>query len=116
MPWTPLLGKVGWSVQTGVNPSANLQTGAAPTLANGVLYVASSGGIVYTIDPARHAILWQSQASSGMQPPPAVVDGTVYVVTTDGMIQALRASDGKVSWSVPISGRMYAGPVTDAQT
>jgi hypothetical protein len=71
--------------------------------------------------PGNHAVSHRSpdpggaaRSSSGMQSPPAVVNSAVLVATDDGIIQALRASGGKVSWSGPISGRMYAGPVTDA--
>lgn len=113
-----------WAVDIGA-------TQAAPVFANGWVYVATSSGMLYKLDGATGAVIWQTQAiNSG-----ALVTGEhsllvdsasdhIYVIDTAGTIYALLDTCAGVAalWAsnlagatvtsarlFPSSGKLYAG-------
>jgi len=56
--------------------------GSSPAVANGVVYVGSTGGNLYALNASTGATLWSSTAGF-WNPSPAIVDGVLYTVAGD---------------------------------
>lgn len=105
-------GKVGWHVTLASSDTlAALPTGAAPTVADGVVYVGGKSGVVEALDAATGARRWQHTVDGSVDSPPTIVGGAVYVTTEKGSVYALRASDGALAWKYTSGGLIYASSV-----
>lgn len=107
-------GKPGWRATIGVggqNGGAALPTGAAATVADGVVYVGGESGVVEALDEATGALRWKRMVDGAVDSAPTVASGAVYVTTEKGSVQAFRASDGAPGWKYDDGGLMYASPV-----
>jgi peptide/nickel transport system permease protein len=84
-----------------------------PTVsANGNLYLASSGGTLYSLDPSGN-ILWQASLPAASVGTPALSqDGTIYVTDEQGNLSAF-APDGTPAWrrEPEAPGKATTGPV-----
>ncbi|MBN8729508.1 MAG: PQQ-binding-like beta-propeller repeat protein [Acidobacteria bacterium] len=72
----------------------------SPVLYQGVFYMAKSGGIVTTLDPATGALRKQGRASSApgdYYASPVAGDGKVYLVSQEGKVSVLKAG---AEWEV----------------
>ncbi|KAB2883595.1 MAG: PQQ-binding-like beta-propeller repeat protein, partial [Albidovulum sp.] len=72
------------------------------------------------LDPATGGVAWRQRLDAAVGGAPAVSDGRVYVVARDASAWAVRASDGKVEWTLPgtpsTAGVMgVAAPAVDAR-
>lgn len=98
----------------------NLQTGqvlwtekVAPKLSAGVgtdgrvVAVGRADGRVVAYD-SNGSQLWEAQASSEINVPPAVGDGLVVVRSSDYRIQAFNADNGEMIWSIQRPGPALA--------
>lgn len=65
--------------------------------------VVTNNGLVVAYDGAGNKI-WESQASSAVNIPPAVGSGVVIVRTTDYRVQAFDAATGDIRWEVQRPG------------
>ena len=72
---------------------------AAPTVADGVLYVGSNDHRVYALDAAAGNELWSFATGDAVVSVPTVVDGVVYVGSNDNHLYALDADTGEKLWS-----------------
>ncbi|GAB4389299.1 PQQ-like beta-propeller repeat protein [Albidovulum sp.] len=61
-----------------------------PVLAGGRLLLASTDGLVRSVDPASGAVSVALQMPAGAAAAPAVAGGVLYVVTKDGKLRAFR--------------------------
>jgi outer membrane protein assembly factor BamB len=52
---------------------------SSPAVANGVVYVASAGGILYALNAKTGAKLWSYTTGNNLFSSPAVANGVVYV-------------------------------------
>ena len=105
-------GKVGWHVTLASSDNLPaLPTGAAPTVADGVVYVGGESGVVEALDAATGAVRWQHTVDGSVDSAPAIAEGAVYVTTEKGNVYALRASDGALAWKYTDGGLVYASPV-----
>ena len=72
-----------------------------PTVANGVVYIASQAGSLTALRATDGKLLWRYNAK-GQVVDSLVVNGIVYVLDTIDLgpdyLEALRASDGKLLW------------------
>lgn len=69
-------------------------------LANDVVYVGATDGIVYALDPATGEILWEGEEpGGGVITLLEVANGRIYFETTTGRLAVLDASTGHVLWS-----------------
>ena len=89
---------------------------AGPAVKDGIVVVASGGGLVVALDPATGKIMWKSDVNGESLAVPAIGSGTVVVRTTDGRLIALAADSGnqrwKTSYDVPrLSLRGASNPV-----
>lgn len=115
-------GSPAWTFQTGGNAgNALIGTGAALTLANGVLYAGSQGGDLYALDAATGKQRWSVAVSSPIDQPPAVADGAIFITTEAAQVYAYRASDGVPAWSYSAGkssdgANITSGPVVASAT
>ena len=61
---------------------------SSPAVANGVVYVGSDDGNLYTLNASSGALLWQYQAGCLVRSSPAVANGVVYVGCYDYNVYA----------------------------
>lgn len=61
-----------------------------PVLAGGLLWLASSDGVLRGVDPAAGSIVASAAIPGGAASAPIVVDRTLYVVSRDGRLHAFR--------------------------
>ncbi len=54
---------------------------------------------------------WRMQAPVLQLSTPVVVNGFLYTVDSRGVFHRLKASDGEVSWSVPLRGKFHSSPL-----
>ena len=72
----------------------------SPVLYQGVFYMAKSGGIVTTLDPATGALRKQGRASGApgdYYASPVAGDGKLYLVSQEGKVSVLKAG---AEWEV----------------
>lgn len=85
-------GKVLWTV----NLEKPLSSG--PTVANGMVVVATLDGEVVTLDIRDGHVIWVGQASSEILAAPLVAQGKVIVRSGDGRLYAFSEATGKFKW------------------
>ncbi len=86
---------VQWSFHTG---------GAivsSPSIAEGVVYIASMDGYLYAIDQESGKEKWKYKSKMPIASSPAVADGNVYFVSSIGALGALDAKTGNTKWVLP---------------
>lgn len=106
-----------WSTQIS-GSSSSRRLGAAPIVANGILYAVDTDGTVNAIDADTGARLWQyrpeidsSLRGSAFGGGLAVAGNRLFATSGTGQVVALDASNGDVVWDVK-----PAGPLRDAPT
>lgn len=109
-------GDSGWFSGT-----REVEVSAGPTVADGLLAVGGSDGIVALLEAATGRVLWQHTVSSAVLAPPAIGNGYVVVHSVDGTLTALAAGDGSERWvteqPVPaLTLRGSAAPVIEGDT
>ncbi|GMU81102.1 MAG: hypothetical protein AMXMBFR47_09730 [Planctomycetota bacterium] len=100
-PFVP--GELAWSV------SINGLTGASPAYAEGVVFVASTSGIIRALDAASGGLVWETPiANQGFFGGVTVNGGYVYAASyrftfgqNNSRLVKLRAGDGALIWSTP---------------
>lgn len=86
------LGGVAWRFRTeGVVRSS-------PALADGVVYVGSSDGILYALDAGSGRKLWAFDTGAPVASSPAVADGVVLISNRNGDLYGVHARDGYAVW------------------
>ena len=95
--------KLAWRFDTGG------EVYSSPSIADGIIYVASKTGILYAIEASSGTEIWRASVSDYVtRSSPAVVDGTVYI--GGGFVfLALDAKTGAERWRVPVQ---YSGQAT----
>ncbi len=74
--------------------NAESQISAAPVMAGGVIYVGTTDGILFAIDPQTRAELWRFDVGAPIVGSPAPVKGgAVFVLTNDGQVIAIAAQE-----------------------
>ncbi|HEV7164253.1 MAG TPA: outer membrane protein assembly factor BamB [Gammaproteobacteria bacterium] len=86
-------GSIVWRIKM-----LRVKLDAGPAVKDGIVVVASSGGLVVALDPATGKTLWKSDLEGEILGVPAIGSGTVVVRTTDGRLVALAADTGKQRW------------------
>lgn len=86
-------GSIVWRIKM-----LRLKLDAGPAVNNGIVVVASSGGLIIALDPATGKTMWKTDLEGEVLGVPAIGSGTVVVRTTDGRLVALAADTGKQRW------------------
>lgn len=94
-------GQISWSKKVAKSLSAGVGTDGY------VVAVGTAEGKLIAYDH-NGDLLWEAQASSEINVPPAVGDGLVVVRSSDYRIQAFSAHDGELLWSVQRPGPALA--------
>jgi len=95
-------------------------SGGGIAFGEGRVFVTTGFGELAALDPATGGVAWRQRLDAAVGGAPAVSDGRVYVVARDASAWAVRASDGKVEWTLPgtpsTAGVMgVAAPAVDAR-
>jgi outer membrane protein assembly factor BamB len=112
-PWSSTVANGVVYIADGTVDALNASTGAklwsfatsgtvvsSPTVANGVVYIASTDGTLSALNASTGAKLWDFAADGfALESSPAVANGVVYVSSEDHNVYALNASTGAKLWS-----------------
>ena len=103
-------GELKWKYDTGSAIVASPAIGA-----DGTIYVCSTDGTLYALDPSGLSTLkWSYTAGGGIHSSPAVgADGTIYVGASDGNLYAIDG-DGTLKWSYVTGDDILAAPSLDS--
>lgn len=100
----PKFNRIKWKFQTGG------QVIASPAVTNGVAYIASTDGNLYSVDLETGAQKWKLALGVRATASPAVDHGTVYLGTYSGRFYAVDAATGTLKWKFLTEGeRRFAG-------
>jgi outer membrane protein assembly factor BamB len=80
---------------------------ASPAVADGVVYVGSTDGNLYSIDAVSGAQKWKFETKAWEVSSPAVVSGVVYFLSYDGHFYALDAATAQVKWKFATGGERH---------
>jgi len=96
-----------WTYQTGGAVQSS------PAIVDGVLYVGSDDGHVYSLNASTGQMLWsyQTGAASDVRSSPAVSNGVVYVGADDGKLHAIYANNGSAKWTFNAAAAVRTSPV-----
>jgi len=64
----------------------------------GVVYIASTNGILAALDARSGHALWQFRAGGALYSTPSVQNGVVYIGALDGFVYAVDAATGRRRW------------------
>lgn len=103
-------GSIMWKKSLG-DPGGS-GTGAAPTVADGVVYVGSATEELYALDALTGNVMWTAPMGEAVGTAPAVVEGVAYASSAHHL-HALQASTGEVLWSADVEGGSSSPSVGD---
>jgi outer membrane protein assembly factor BamB len=97
--------KLAWSYTAG----GDVSNGEA--VANGLAYVTSYNGTLYSLNAKTGALKWSYATGSSIQlDTPAAANGLVYFGTESGNLYALDALTGTLKWRYNTGGSIYDSP------
>jgi outer membrane protein assembly factor BamB len=96
--YSPVAGLVSPNGQLKWSFTAGSVVISCPAIANGVVYVGSADGNLYTLNATTGTKLWNYTVDLGYSSP-AVVNGVVYVGSEDGNVYAINAATGTKLWN-----------------
>ena len=94
-------GDVRWKYESQAERETGLSNEAAPTVADGVVYITDQNGTVVGLDAETGEETWEADVSETIESSPIVVDGVLYVTassepdggtTDDGHVVAVDAA------------------------
>ncbi len=71
---------------------------SSPAVSAGVVYVASTNGILAALDARSGHVFWQFRAGGALYSSPSVQNGVVYIGALDGIVYAVDAASGRLHW------------------
>jgi eukaryotic-like serine/threonine-protein kinase len=71
---------------------------SSPVVSAGVVYIASTNGILAALDARSGHVLWQFRAGGALYSTPSVQNGVVYIGALDGFVYAVDAASGRLRW------------------
>ena len=83
---------------------------ASPAIDGNTLYVGSTDGAVYALDPYVGVELWSFETDGPIAGTPAIVDGTLYIGSADTHLYAIDTDDGTERWRFETGGRVDSSP------
>jgi len=100
-----LRGHVAWQHDVGGSIFS------APVLANGVVYVGSTGGNLLALDAATGTVRWKHSIGQFLNDTtPVVVGRVVFVAANRTQVYALDTTNGKLLWSMDAHDIIKAAP------
>lgn len=102
---TPQLQAVAWKFHT------DGRVLSSPAVDERSVYVGSTDGRVYALDPGSGAEQWRFQSKGPVNSSPAVREGLVYAASLDGNFYAIDARTGTERWHFTTGGeRRFTAP------
>ncbi len=84
---------------------------ASPVVSGGLLFIATSYGVLVCYDAATGEKYWEEEAPQGFSASPMVADGKLYAMDTGGIMHIFSLSKEKKKLGAPVLGeRAYASP------
>ena len=79
---------------------------SSPTIANGILYIATRTSVLFAVDALTGTMKWNYKppVTAGFETGPCVSNGLVFIGDDYNNLFAFNASDGTMNWSVPSDG------------
>jgi outer membrane protein assembly factor BamB len=90
-----------------------------PAVTEGAVYVGSTDGIVYTLNPPDGTMIWNFTTSKdkntgkAVDTTPLFFNGIVYAHSSDGFLFALDGTNGATIWKLNIGNSNTAPTITD---
>lgn len=81
-----------------------------PSVAEGVLVVATNGGRVQALDAVTGQGLWQHKVAT-VAASPAIVNDTAYIVDMKGVVSAFALDDGHLRWRLRLGSPIETSPL-----
>ncbi len=81
-----------------------------PSVQDGVLYLASSNGVVRALNASTGANIWTANTGVILSAGPSASSGRVIVAGNNGDVIALGTKAGKELWRTKVSGEVIAAP------
>ncbi len=115
---TSNIGTLGVAWQASITGPDKYQ--ASPTVANGIVYIASTHGLLSAYNETTGALLWSYQARGPIYASPVIAGGIAYLGTTNEPQEsqagnyaiALNAQTGALIWADPLpNGGDWATPL-----
>ncbi len=78
---------------------------SSPAVSAGVVYIASTNGILAALDARSGHVLWQFRAGGAFYSSPSVQNGVVYIGALDGFVYAVDAASGRLRWRSQVDSR-----------
>lgn len=97
-PEVPPLSPPRWTTRL------NGQVFASPVVAEGIVYVGSTGGVFHAVDGRDGSMVWAVGVGYPMFGAAQVTGDTVYVVSDGGFLHALARDDGRERWRHALDG------------
>lgn len=119
---TTTSGQTAWSTDvTPAGESPDSASGGGLAHEGGTLFVTTGFGELVALDAASGGVRWRQRVDTPVGGAPTVANGTVFVTGRNATGWAVRASDGKVLWSVsgiaaPAGVTGVSAPATDGGT
>jgi outer membrane protein assembly factor BamB len=84
---------------------------ASPVVADGLIFIATSYGVLACFDAASGEKYWEEEAPQGFSASPMVADGKLYAMDSGGMMHIFSLSKEKKKLGAPALGEQaYASP------
>ncbi len=93
-------GAVLWSADLRREGESSDISGGGLAYGEGGLYATTGYGEIVAVDPDTGAVRWRQRVGTPLAGSPTVEGGLVYVAGRDSSGWAVRASDGRVQWSL----------------
>lgn len=83
----------------------NGQVFASPTVADGIVYIGTTGGVMTAVNAATGEFVWTFGAGAPIFGAAVISDGVLYFACDDGFLYALDVASGKQRWRSELGGR-----------
>ena len=98
-----------WKTSIG-DGAQGLSFNLRPSVQDGVLYLASSNGVVRALNASTGANIWTANTGVILSAGPSASSGRVIVAGNNGDVIALGSKTGKELWRSRVSGEVIAAP------
>jgi|GEM_PF-1080390 len=88
----------------------------SPAVADGLVVIGDSDGMLFGIDAADGEQRWKFEADDGLVSSPAIASGMVYVGSESGDVYAVDASGGEQQWRFETGGEIISSPTVVSET
>ena len=103
-----------WSVSVGDGEGDGLYH-INPLLEDGVVYVASSDGVVMAVNADSGKRLWETELDLALSGGMGKYRESLFAGGEDGLVLRLRSDDGTEVWRVEVTGEVLAAPQSNGE-